>query len=57
MRVSFQVWFAMQGEMSATVVRHPQSWTALVNKLKSDIVLGRENEGLLPNQKVGVSSK
>jgi hypothetical protein len=49
-----QVMFAMQGEMSATVVRHPRSWTRLVSRLKNDIVTWREDANLLmPNLKVG----
>jgi hypothetical protein len=49
-----QVMFAMQGEMSATVVRHPRSWTSLVSRLKNDIVTLREDANLLmPNLKVG----
>lgn len=47
----------MQGEMSATVVRYPRSWTSLVSRLKSDIVMGREDEPLMQNLKVGVSSE
>jgi hypothetical protein len=49
-----QVMFAMQGEMSATVVRHPRSWTSLVSRLKNDIVTLRDDADLLmPNLKVG----
>jgi hypothetical protein len=43
--------------MSATVVRHPRSWTALAKRLKADIVAGREDAAdLLPNLKLGVST-
>lgn len=49
-----QVMFAMQGEMSATVVRHPRSWTSLVSRIKNDIVTLRDDADLLmPNLKVG----
>jgi hypothetical protein len=52
-----QVWFAMQGEMSATVVRHPYSWTRLVRMLKDEIAASRDDAmELLPNIKVGVST-
>jgi hypothetical protein len=46
--------FAMQGEMSATVVRYPRSWTSLVSRIKNDIVTLRDDADLLmPNLKVG----
>lgn len=53
--VSFlQVLLAMQGEMSATVVRYPRSWTSLVSRLKNDIVTLRDDaDQLMPNLKVG----
>lgn len=52
-----QVWFAMQGEMSATVVRYPRSWTSLISKLKNDIVALRDDaDQIRPNLKVGVST-
>lgn len=45
------------GEMSATVVREPQSWTKVVPRLKADIVSGRDDaSALMPNLKVGVST-
>jgi hypothetical protein len=48
-----QVWFAMQGEMSATVMRHPRSWTALIPRIKADIVAGLDDAGhIMPNLKV-----
>lgn len=57
MHAHAQVWFAMQGEMSATVVRHPAAWTALVPRIKADIVAGRDDaDAILPNLKVGVST-
>uniref|UniRef100_A0A383W7Z6 Glycoside hydrolase family 5 domain-containing protein n=1 Tax=Tetradesmus obliquus TaxID=3088 RepID=A0A383W7Z6_TETOB len=49
-----QVLLAMQGEMSATVVRYPRSWTSLVSRLKNDIVTLRDDaDQLMPNLKVG----
>ncbi|WIA29300.1 hypothetical protein OEZ86_011805 [Tetradesmus obliquus] len=52
-----QVMLAMQGEMSATVVRYPRSWTSLVSRLKNDIVTLRDDaDQLMPNLKVGVST-
>lgn len=45
------------GEMSATVVREPQSWTKAVSRIKADIVAGRDDASeLMPNLKVGVST-
>jgi hypothetical protein len=48
---------APAGEMSATVMRHPVSWTTAAARLKADIVAGRDDaELLLPHIKVGVST-
>jgi hypothetical protein len=47
----------MQGEMSATIVRHPSSYTAIIPRLKAALLAGREDADLLrPNILVGVST-
>jgi hypothetical protein len=39
-RPQTRVWFAMQGEMSATVVRFPKSYTQLVPQLRAVVCGG-----------------
>lgn len=43
--------------MSATVVRQPEAWIKSMERLKADIVAGRDDADVLtPNLKVGVST-
>ncbi len=49
------IYFGMQGEMSATVFRHPKSWKSLVSTIKDRIAAGR-NPAFRKNIQVGVST-
>ena len=39
-RADTKIYFGMQGEMSATVFRHPQSWRRLIPDMKQRLALG-----------------
>ena len=55
--MALQVWFAMQGEMSATVFFHPRPYTSLVETLKQDITAGRPDADLVRKHiRIGVST-
>jgi hypothetical protein len=57
LHISLQVWFAMQGEMSATVFFHPRPYTSLVEIIKRDIAAGRPDADLVrKHTRVGVST-
>eukprot|EP01026_Neomeris_dumetosa_P040013 TRINITY_DN33028_c0_g1_i13.p1 TRINITY_DN33028_c0_g1~~TRINITY_DN33028_c0_g1_i13.p1 ORF type:complete len:316 (+),score=40.88 TRINITY_DN33028_c0_g1_i13:404-1351(+) len=51
---STKVWLNMQGEMGATLMFYPRSYTYLVTELKYWIRYGRESEIPLPNIKIGL---
>lgn len=50
-----QIFFGMQGEMSATVFRHPKSWRQLVGLIKERVGQAR-GPAIQNNFKVGVST-
>ena len=50
-----KIYFSMQGEMSATVFRHPESWRALIPQIKERLLAGRD-EAFRQNIQVGVST-
>ena len=54
-RADTKVYFGLQGEMSATVFRHPRSWKSLVGTLKDRISAGRD-AAFKKNIQVGVST-
>ena len=52
-RNSAQVWFSLQGEMSATVMYYPQQYVELMDVMRARLLEGRP-DSWAPNVKIGL---
>ena len=50
---SAQVWFSLQGEMSATVMYYPQQYVELMEVMRARLLQGRP-DSWAPNVKIGL---
>ena len=53
MCASVQVWFSLQGEMSATVMYYPQQYVELMKVMRARLLEGRP-DSWAPNVKIGL---